>query len=58
MLVSLASAGAQAASGDDVLTNQLVVDMLNAKLPRNLIITRIQGARNAFDKTAEGLAGC
>jgi len=44
-----------AASAAEVLTNQLVIDMVNAKLPRNIIIARIQGSRNAFDVSAEGL---
>jgi len=49
-------ADAQAPAGaGEVLTNQMVIDMVNAKLPRNIIVTRIQTSRNAFDVTAAGL---
>lgn len=40
---------------DEVLTNQSVFQMVEAKLPRDLIIGKIHGSRTAFDVSTSGL---
>lgn len=39
----------------EVLTNQTVVDMVNAKLPTDLIVTKIQTSQTNFDLSTEAL---
>ena len=50
MLESAAETAAQ-----DALSNQGVVQMLDAKLSRNLVIAKIRSATPAFDMTTKGL---
>jgi hypothetical protein len=45
----------QAAPQPEVVTNQTVVEMVNAKLPADVIITRIQTAQSNFDLSTEAL---
>lgn len=40
---------------DEVLTNEIVVRMLGAKVPKQLVLQKIQMSRSAFDVTATGL---
>ena len=40
---------------DEVLTNEIVVRMLGAKVPKQIVLQKIQMSRSAFDVTATGL---
>ena len=40
---------------DEVLTNEMVVRMLTSKVPKQVILSKIQVSRSAFDVTASGL---
>jgi hypothetical protein len=40
---------------DEVLTNEIVVRMLNSKVPKEIILAKIQISRSAFDVSATGL---
>ena len=40
---------------DEVLTNEIVVRMHGAKVPKQIILAKIQVSRSAFDVTAAGL---
>ena len=46
---------AQAASQPEVVTNQTVLDMVNAKLPTDVIVTKIQTSATSFDISTEAL---
>ena len=48
-------ATAQTAPPDEILTNQAVVDMVVAKLPKDLIMDKIRSSRANFDVSATGL---
>lgn len=52
-----APAMAQAPKSTEVLTNQTVVQMVLAKLPRDVIQAKIQSTKNDFDITVAGLTG-
>ncbi len=39
----------------EVLTNESVVQMVTGKLSKDLILAKIQGTKNSFDVTADGL---
>lgn len=41
----------------EVLTNDAVVRMVNGKIPRGVIIAKIEATKNNFDITAAGLVG-
>ena len=45
----------QAAPQQEVVTNQTVVDMVNAKLPTDVIITKIQTSKTSFDTSTDAL---
>jgi len=45
----------QAAAQPEVVTNQTVMDLVSAKLPADLIITKIQTAQTNFDLSTEAL---
>jgi hypothetical protein len=45
----------QGSAGAEVLTNESVVQMVVGKVPKDLILTKIQSTRAAFDITANGL---
>jgi hypothetical protein len=49
----LAVGTAKAAS--EVLTNQSVIQMVTAKLPRDVIMAKIQSSKSKFDVTSDGL---
>lgn len=40
---------------DEVLNNEIVVRMLGAKVPKQIVLAKIQVSRSAFDVTATGL---
>ena len=42
-------------SGAEVLTNESVIQMVTAKIPRDVILEKIQGTRTNFDVTTSGL---
>jgi hypothetical protein len=46
---------AAAAAAGDVVTNQTVVDLVNAKLPADVIVTKIQTSRTSFDLSTDAL---
>ncbi|MGZ4900755.1 MAG: hypothetical protein ACXV8X_13950, partial [Candidatus Angelobacter sp.] len=46
---------AAAAAQADVVTNQTVMDMVNAKLPADLIVTKIQTSKTSFDLSTDSL---
>ena len=46
---------ARAQASTEVLSNDGVVQMLNGKVPKNLIMTKIQSTKTAFDLTPRGL---
>ena len=49
---------AQSLSGlDEVLTNDVIVRMVSTKVPKQLILSKIQVSRSAFDISATGLVG-
>ena len=50
-----ASAPAQAARDAEVLSNTSVVNMMTAKVSKDLILTKIRTTKSAFDVTAAGL---
>lgn len=58
MLAAAGSAAAQAAnkSNGEVLTNQTIVQLVLAKLPRDVILAKIQSSKTDFDVTVSGLA--
>jgi hypothetical protein len=39
----------------EVLTNQAVIQMVTAKLPRDVILAKIQSSKTKFDVTSDGL---
>ncbi|HEX3926755.1 MAG TPA: hypothetical protein VHW65_02065 [Gemmatimonadales bacterium] len=41
----------------EILTNQTVVQMVLAKLPKDVIQAKIQSSKNNFDLTVQGLVG-
>jgi hypothetical protein len=45
----------QAQAAPEVLTNDSVVQMVVGKVPKNLILTKIQSTKNSFDISASGL---
>ena len=45
----------QAAPQQEVVTNQTVVDMVSAKLPTDVIITKIQTSKTNFDLSTDAL---
>jgi len=48
--------GAQAPSkSSEVLTNQVVIQMVLAKLPKEVLLAKIQSSKNEFDLTTAGL---
>lgn len=51
------SAGSAVKGLDEVLTNDIVVRMVTAKVPRSLILSKIQMSRSAYDISATGLVG-
>lgn len=53
MLPSRASG--QASAGAEVLTNDSIVQMVVGKVPKNLILAKIQSTKNTFDITAHEL---
>ncbi len=50
-----AASTTQAASQPEVVTNQTVLDMVNAKLPSDVIVTKIQTSPTQFDISTEAL---
>jgi len=52
---SPATALVQAAPQPEVVTNQTVVDMVSAKLPTDVIITKIQTSKTNFDLSTDAL---
>ena len=46
---------ARGQASTEVLNNDGVVQMLNGKVPKNLIVTKIQSTKTAFDVTPRGL---
>lgn len=48
-------AAKDAAAHPEVVTNQTVIDMVNAKLPSDVIITKIQTAKTEFDLSTPAL---
>jgi hypothetical protein len=48
-------AAGQGAAGAEVLTNESVVQMVVGKVPKDLILAKIQSTSTAFDVTANGL---
>jgi hypothetical protein len=53
--IGTAAQTSQAAPQPEVVTNQTVVEMVNAKLPADVIITKIQTAQTNFDLSTDGL---
>jgi hypothetical protein len=41
----------------EVLTNESVIQMVTAKLPRDVILKKIQSTKSKFDVTSNGLVG-
>jgi hypothetical protein len=54
ILKSMLAVGAAKAS-PEVLTNQSVIQMVTAKLPRDVILAKIQSSKSKFDVTSDGL---
>ena len=50
-----AVASSPASTPADVVTNQTVLDMVNAKLPNDIIITKIQTSKTSFDLSTDAL---
>jgi len=50
-----ATASLPASPQPDVVTNQTVLDMVNAKLPSDIIITKIQTSKTSFDLSTDAL---
>ena len=48
-------AAAQAAAGQEILTNESVVQMVVGKVPKDVMLTKIRSTSTAFDITANGL---
>jgi hypothetical protein len=48
---------AQSARSSEVLTNQTVVQMVLARLPKDVIQAKVQSTKNEFDLTVSGLSG-
>ena len=49
------SAPATLSGLDEVLTNEIVVRMLNGKVPKQIVLSKIQMSRSQFDVSASGL---
>jgi hypothetical protein len=48
-------AATAAAQAGEVLTNESVVQMINGKVPKDLIVTKIRTTKSTFDVTSAGL---
>ncbi len=48
---------ASAQAGGEVLTNESVISMVNGKVPKDLITTKIRTTKATFDLTPSGLIG-
>lgn len=58
VVASAPAAIAQGAGGvGEVLTNESVTQMVDGKVPRDLILTKIRTTKGAFDLTPTGLVG-
>lgn len=55
LLLSPYRATGQGSAGAEVLTNESVVQMVVGKVPKDVILTKIQSTSTAFDITANGL---
>ena len=53
MKAMMAKAGAKGAT--EVLTNDSVIQMVTAKLPKDVIMAKIQSSKKDFDTTTDGL---
>ncbi len=56
LATALLPCGAQGQAAE-VLSNESVVQMVTGKVPKSLILTKIQGTPTAFDLTPKGLVG-
>ncbi|MGH7524478.1 MAG: hypothetical protein ACREK8_09240 [Gemmatimonadales bacterium] len=57
MFTAAGTAQAQAGGGAaaEVLTNESVISMVTAKVPKSLIVTKVQNTKSTFDITPSGL---